>query len=582
MLSKKKVSEPVLVLRRSRRNINYNERSDSEEEVTHKTKRQRTAVRKRKSKKDNSSDSGTDRDAYELDSKQNDKYKDEEDEDITRNKKKSKLLATLPARRRANDIKSINSGSKPKSKRKLAAAAKRTIRRVNSSLPTITALRKVDNQSEALTAYELARERLHVSAVPDSLPCRENEFEEISSYVESALEEGTGTYISGVPGTGKTATVLEVMRGLQYRSEQGEIPPFDFVEINGMKLTDPNQAYSILWNCLNYENDGKKKITSNHALELLESRFSGHQHDNEKTTVVLMDELDLLVTKKQTVMYNFFEWPNRPNSKLIVVAIANTMDLPERMLNNKISSRMGLTRINFQAYTHQELYEIVVSRLHGIEAFESDAVEFAARKVSAVSGDARRALDICRRSVEIVEQRLAAATIAETAVTTTSVEKNQNDNNSNSNNNSNNNSINNDGKKKSTNKNTVTISVINEAIKEMFSSPSVAFIQSCSLHQKLFLVSVMQRIRTIGIAEIEFGDVSQYHLQTCKWYHIEPPTTSDLMRICESLGQSRALVVEGGRMDLGMKITLNLAEEDIIMACKEDRTVGRLLAALNK
>lgn len=54
-----------------------------------------------------------------------------------------------------------------------------------------------------------------------------------------------------------------------------------------------------------------------------------------------MDELDLMVTKKQTVMYNFFEWPNRPSSKLIVVAIANTMDLPERMLTNKISSRMG-------------------------------------------------------------------------------------------------------------------------------------------------------------------------------------------------------------------------------------------------
>ena len=54
-----------------------------------------------------------------------------------------------------------------------------------------------------------------------------------------------------------------------------------------------------------------------------------------------MDELDLLVTKKQTVMYNFFEWPNRPNSKLVVIAIANTMDLPERILTNKVSSRLG-------------------------------------------------------------------------------------------------------------------------------------------------------------------------------------------------------------------------------------------------
>ncbi|CAO3630027.1 unnamed protein product [Cunninghamella echinulata] len=410
-----KTPESSYTPRQSRRIIDYNERDDEDKEVYDRKKRQKTVKQnKKRSKKDYSDDSDNE-DEYKSDSSDTFEHIDtqeEEDgvEDHRRNKKKFKLLATLPARKRANNIKSINSGYKPKSKRKQAAAAKRTVRRVNSTLPTITPLRKADNHSIPLSPYELARERLHVSAVPDSLPCRENEFEEISSYLESALEEGTGTciYISGVPGTGKTATVLEVMRGLQYRSEQGEIPTFDFVEINGMKLTDPNQAYSILWNCLNYENDNKKKVTSSHALELLEARFSGNQQDNEKTTVVLMDELDLLVTKKQTVMYNFFEWPNRPNSKLIVVAIANTMDLPERMLSNKISSRMGLTRINFQAYTHQELYEIVVSRLQGIEAFESDAVEFAARKVSAVSGDARRALDICRRSVEIVEQRLAA------------------------------------------------------------------------------------------------------------------------------------------------------------------------------
>ena len=60
-----------------------------------------------------------------------------------------------------------------------------------------------------------------------------------------------------------------------------------------------------------------------------------------RNSVVLMDELDLLVTSKQTVMYNFFEWPTWMHSRLIVVAVANTMDLPERMLSNKVSSRMG-------------------------------------------------------------------------------------------------------------------------------------------------------------------------------------------------------------------------------------------------
>lgn len=50
-------------------------------------------------------------------------------------------------------------------------------------------------------------------------------------------------YISGVPGTGKTATVHEVIRSLQQAAENDELPPFQFVEINGMKLTDPHQAY---------------------------------------------------------------------------------------------------------------------------------------------------------------------------------------------------------------------------------------------------------------------------------------------------------------------------------------------------
>ena len=49
-------------------------------------------------------------------------------------------------------------------------------------------------------------------------------------------------YISGVPGTGKTATVHEVIRSIQEADD--DLPEFTFVEINGMKLTEPAQAYS--------------------------------------------------------------------------------------------------------------------------------------------------------------------------------------------------------------------------------------------------------------------------------------------------------------------------------------------------
>src|SRR5437588_10505414 len=49
--------------------------------------------------------------------------------------------------------------------------------------------------------------------------------------------------------------------------------------------------------------------------------------------------------------------------------------------------------------------KIIQSRLEGVpgDIVTSDAVQFASRKVAAVSGDARRALDICRRAVELAE-----------------------------------------------------------------------------------------------------------------------------------------------------------------------------------
>ena len=87
-----------------------------------------------------------------------------------------------------------------------------------------------------------AQQRLHVSAVPASLPCREEEFAEILGYIESKLQEGAGgcCYISGVPGTGKTATVMEVVRYLQDNSQ--DYQEFDFFSMNGMRLTSPEQV----------------------------------------------------------------------------------------------------------------------------------------------------------------------------------------------------------------------------------------------------------------------------------------------------------------------------------------------------
>lgn len=359
--------------------------------------------------------------------------------------------------------------------------------------------------------YRQARNLLHVSTVPESLPCRKTEFNTVYNHLSAAIMEGTGAciYISGTPGTGKTATVREVVAQLNAAVLAEEMDDFIFVEINGMKVTDPHQSYSLLWEALKGD-----RVSPSHALDLLDREFS-HPSPRRVSCVVLMDELDQLVTKNQSVMYNFFNWPALRHSRLIVLAVANTMDLPERTLSNKISSRLGLTRITFPGYRHTDLMEIVSTRLANVPGniVDSDAVQFASRKVAAVSGDARRALDICRRAVEIAEQE------ADEAANTHAATKNENE------------SLPPTPSKTPAKRNKaptdagpggapvpkpaagnkqpgrVTIATIKQAIQEATSTPLQQSLRCLPLSGKLFLAALLARVQRTGITESTFGDV---------------------------------------------------------------------------
>lgn len=353
------------------------------------------------------------------------------------------------------------------------------------------------------TPYAQARTTLHVSAVPNCLPCRTTEFETVFSHLHSAITDGAGTciYISGTPGTGKTATVREVVATLHQAVLQDELDGFNFVEINGMKVTDPHQSYSLLWEALKGD-----RVSATHALDLLEHEFS-HPNPRRIPCVVLMDELDQLVTRNQSVMYNFFNWPALRHSRLIVLAVANTMDLPERTLSNKISSRLGLTRITFPGYTHTQLMEIITSRLEGVPGniVDPDAVQFASRKVAAVSGDARRALDICRRAVEIAEKQAEDQNNAMNCDIDVS-ELNANTP-SRSGRNKHTQQVAEQNKAVNQVMPRVTIATIKAAINESTSSPIAQCLKALPLASKLFIAALLARSRRTGVAESALGEV---------------------------------------------------------------------------
>lgn len=131
-----------------------------------------------------------------------------------------------------------------------------------------------------------------------------------------------------------------------------------------------------------------------------------------------------------------------------------------------------MTRINFQPYTTPQLQEIVHARLlaskenlpsqHQHDVITADGVKFASMKVSSISGDARRVLDICRRAVELVHPKGKAAGAED----------------------------------------------VKEVIKVMQNSPTAAFLKELSLHERIMLAALVKCIRREGVEEIKWGEVS--------------------------------------------------------------------------
>jgi origin recognition complex subunit 1 len=225
---------------------------------------------------------------------------------------------------------------------------------------------------------------------------------------------------------GKTATVLAALGMLRGDLKKGLVRDFTFVEINCLRITSPHDAYTVLWRGISGEYMAHKS-----ALNKLKNYFSddtdtdgtgagaGAGHNNKKRlsseagggagdgssdenpfVICLLDELDYLVTANESVVYNFLQWPQLSNSGLIVVGIANTMDLPER-LSKRSLSRLGgqsLSRIAFKAYTHEQIFTILSHRLRDLQGlFDKRSLELTARKAASAAGDLRSALKICQR-----------------------------------------------------------------------------------------------------------------------------------------------------------------------------------------
>lgn len=248
------------------------------------------------------------------------------------------------------------------------------------------------------TKYQNARQVLN-STETQNLPGREKEYSELIDFMETHLENKTSgsLYVSGQPGTGKTACMSKILNSNEYSQK------FKKVYINCTSVPSIGSIYKKICGELNIKIDGVK--TEKEFLTTIEKFLS----TNHKMILMVLDEVDQLIGKKQSILYSIFEWPARKNSKIVLIGIANALDLTDRMLTRlNTNCELKPKLMHFAPYNKQQIIDIFKQRLEDagvLDVFPQTTIQLLAAKVSAISGDVRRALDIGRRVVEIAEQQ---------------------------------------------------------------------------------------------------------------------------------------------------------------------------------
>ena len=111
------------------------------------------------------------------------------------------------------------------------------------------ALIEKETQRLERDVFSIAIQRLHISVVPQNLPCRDQEKSNVTEFIRKRIVERETSgplFLCGMPGTGKTATVLSSINALREEVARGALPDFNFTEINCLHLKHPVDACK--WN----------------------------------------------------------------------------------------------------------------------------------------------------------------------------------------------------------------------------------------------------------------------------------------------------------------------------------------------
>ncbi|KAL8857056.1 MAG: hypothetical protein Q9178_006348 [Gyalolechia marmorata] len=257
-----------------------------------------------------------------------------------------------------------------------------------------------------LTVYHTARQSFVRSADPGRLVGRDAERKELKAFIQdgTAKRSGRCLYISGPPGTGKSALVAEVCQDFANSSN------FRKAYVNCMSVKASGDVHNILSSDLFA---GLEEPS--HKENALEARLAPPKKSPGPVYLVILDEIDHLLNLDLEILYTLFELALRQTSRLMLIGIANALDLTDRFLPRLKARNLKPQLLPFLPYTAAQVASVITAKLlslvpgedggqpHHVPFVHPTAIQFCSKKVASQTGDLRKAFDIMHRSLTLVE-----------------------------------------------------------------------------------------------------------------------------------------------------------------------------------
>ncbi len=254
--------------------------------------------------------------------------------------------------------------------------------------------------SSASEKHILRDERfLYPDYLPEILPFRDEEVSEMVFCLKPAAlgRKPTNLFISGVPGTGKTAAAKFVLGELQEYSDRAKA-----LYINCFETNSRHAILTKATNFLGYPVPGRGLS----ADEIFE-RFVAVIKNKNIVPVFIFDEAEQLIKQEDTkkMLYDLVRMNEQYNVFLGLVFISNdSMFLT--FIDERVRSSLNASVLNFEKYSSIQLKEILKERAKFAffqNVLDENAIPLCAAHASK-KGDARLAIDVLLKAARIAEK----------------------------------------------------------------------------------------------------------------------------------------------------------------------------------